>query len=252
MAESWIRVRAHLSKTRVAEKLAPLVRGDRQKAVGVLVDFWSGVAEFALNGFIRDKDDQTLEDYASWRGKRGAFAAWVRSQHMDDDGRVPHWDEYMGQLEVRKLIDRERKRLERGEKSTGRPQDCPADNPLDSPDSVYCYGDEDGTERKKKQNKTPTTARAELIAALATPSRRYGMDACIRVWEQGLDLPPGLGVPTAEHIEKACREVLGGVDTAELRPRVVRGFLVRVMRGEAEPTPTRAAARGASGWDNVQ
>jgi hypothetical protein len=64
------------------------------------------------------------------------------------------------------------------------------------------------------------------------------MDACLRVWEQGMDLPAGIGVPTKGQIERACREVMAGVDTADLKPRVVRGFLVRIVRSDNAPAET--------------
>lgn len=141
MIDAWIRVRANLSKTRVAKKLAPLctrVRSDTQKAAGVLQDFWSGASQFSKDGFIRDEDDQTLEDWANWKGKPGVFANWVRTQHMDADGRINDWDEYMGVLESKRARDRERKRLEREKKkeevartsrghSNGRHADVPCD-----------------------------------------------------------------------------------------------------------------------------
>lgn len=119
MIDAWIRVRANLSKTRVAKKLAPIckrVNSDTQKAAGVLQDFWSGASQFSKDGFIRDEDDQTLEDWANWKGKPGIFANWVRTQHMDADGRINDWDEYMGVLESKRAKDRERKRLEREKK----------------------------------------------------------------------------------------------------------------------------------------
>lgn len=136
MVEPWIRVHARLSSKPVAIRLSQLCRGDRQKAVGVLCDFWGNVSEYAKNGFVRDYDDHQLEVWANWTGKRGAFAKWVRDQHMDADGRVKEWDEYQGALEARREADRRRKQEERALKqarnddreSAGSPQDSPQDN----------------------------------------------------------------------------------------------------------------------------
>jgi hypothetical protein len=242
MAETWIRVRANLSKDNVAAKLAPLCRNDRQKAAGVLIDYWSGVAEHCVNGYVRDTADDVLEDFANWKGRKGAFAKWAREQHTDDDGRVKGWDDYMGPLETRKLFDRERRRLERAEKSSGHP----LDSPQDVHKTVHNLSDDTKTKtvRNGTENQHPPSARAALLRVLGTPSRRHGMDACLRIWAQGIDLPPGVGIPTGAHIEQACREVLASVDVADLKPRVVRGFLVRTMRGDREPA--HAGKRGLS------
>src|SRR5690606_32389859 len=78
------------------------------------------------------------------------FATWVREWHMDEDGRVPDWDEYMGALETRKAEDRQRKQLARlrrksGGQSAGHPPDSPQDvRKMSAP----ARADEDGTVRK--------------------------------------------------------------------------------------------------------
>jgi hypothetical protein len=116
----WIRVHGALYDRPVVTRLVEALRVDEHRAVGLLVTFWSGVAAHALNGFVRDYPDAQLEKWARWRGKRGAFAKWVREQHMDADGRVPEWNDYAGKLEVIRDRDRTRK-AERQRNSSGNP-----------------------------------------------------------------------------------------------------------------------------------
>jgi hypothetical protein len=171
-------VRANLSRTKVAAKLKALVRNDPQKAAGVLVDFWSGVSEFATDGYIRDSDDATLEAWASWKGRPGVFAKWVRDHHMDPDGRVPHWDEYQGALESRKVRDRERKRQQRERQRAKSPQEVTRTSNgshADSPQDVPPHGTERyGTVRNKNFNtqELPSRRRAKKPreASAETPS----------------------------------------------------------------------------------
>lgn len=195
MIDAWIRVRAHLSKTRVAKKLAPLckrVHSETQLASGVLQDFWSGASQFSKDGFIRDEDDQTLEDWANWKGKPGIFAAWVREKHMDADGRINDWDEYMGVLETKRAKDRERKRIEREKKKTalsngtsrGQSEGRHADSPVDAPRDVRTHDTErnvtqrDVTKRTELQN--PFRGRAKKPRA-ATDQPPW-VPALVDVW----------------------------------------------------------------------
>jgi hypothetical protein len=121
----WIRVHGELHDKAVTTRLCDAARIKEHEAIGVLVTFWSGVAKDAKNGHIATYPDTQLEKWAKWRRRKGVFAAWVRAEHMDADGRVPEWDEYQGLLEIQREKDRKRKAEERRRKSSGRPSDIP-------------------------------------------------------------------------------------------------------------------------------
>lgn len=74
----------------------------------MLVEFWGNVAAHANNGSIAGIPDPLLEEWAGWRGKRGAFAKWLRENHIDDESRVNEWDDYAGALEQRRAKERQR------------------------------------------------------------------------------------------------------------------------------------------------
>ena len=114
MAEPWVRVHAQLINKPVIARMSVTLRVDPYKAMGHLVTFWSNVAAHATNGRVADIPDVLLEQWAGWTsGKRGAFAKWLREQHIDADGRVNEWDDYAGHLEIRREKDRARQREHR-------------------------------------------------------------------------------------------------------------------------------------------
>lgn len=123
MLVPWIRVHGELVEKPVVTRLMAWASIREHEAIGVLVVFWSRVAKHCTNGFIRDYSDVQLEKWAKWRRKPGVFAAWVRAEHMDPDGRVPEWDEYAGKLEVIREKDKRRKAAKRRGTSSGRPPD---------------------------------------------------------------------------------------------------------------------------------
>lgn len=266
MRESWIRVRSHLSRAKVAQRLAVICKGDAQKAAGVLIDFWSSVAEHGVNGQVSNHPDHTIEDWAGWRGKRGQFATWIRQHHLDEDGRVKEWDDYMGALEARREADRLRKEADRiRRKSAGHPQDSPQDiqgtsrpKSAESPYPRARYDDADeyvnGNEHQNLKAKNGDGAHEsgrEILLNHLTGSRRSAMTAKLSTLAQGVGLPPGLGVPTAAQLDAACLDLMATVEPSQVSPKVLVRFLAREMRGEVEHTTARAAARGAGGWDNV-
>jgi hypothetical protein len=127
VSEPWIRVHANLhAKPVIARAVAALAIGENE-AVGLMVRFWGAVSQHVVNGQVADTTDRQLEQWAGWTRKKGRFAAFVRSQHFDTDGRVNEWDEYAGALETRREKDRARKEQERLRKSRGRHADSPQD-----------------------------------------------------------------------------------------------------------------------------
>ncbi len=113
MAEPWIRVHANLPARPVVGRLSDALKVRRAEAVGLLVALWGQVAQHGRGGNISGVSDRQLEEWAGWAGKRGVFAAWVRSAHCTDDGVIRDWEEYQGPLEARRAADRERQRLHR-------------------------------------------------------------------------------------------------------------------------------------------
>lgn len=117
MGEPWIRVHANLHNKPVVFRAVEALGVSRAEAVGLLVSFWGAASQHAPNGSVGDYPDAQLEAWAGWERKRGKFAAFIRAQHLDADGRVNEWDEYAGVLEEQRRQSRDRKRKSRGSHS---------------------------------------------------------------------------------------------------------------------------------------
>ncbi len=113
MAEPWIRVHAGLIDKPVIDRLSTALDVSEHEAIGLLVTFWGAVSKNVVGGRLDGVSDRQIEGWVRWHGQRGAFAAWVRTHHLDADGRVNEWDEYAGALESRREKERERLRNKR-------------------------------------------------------------------------------------------------------------------------------------------
>lgn len=109
LREPWIRVHARLIDKPVVGRLCEALRLKAPAAVGYLVTFWGSLsAHGSTNGDLTGITDTQIERWAMWEGKRGAFAQWVRTAHVDEAGRVRDWDTYQGALEQRREKERQR------------------------------------------------------------------------------------------------------------------------------------------------
>ena len=113
MSEPWIRVHADLAGKHVVFRVVQALGVSQNEAIGLLVRFWGAMSRLGNDGHVDQLGDPQIESWAGWRGKRGRFAAFVRAQHADADGRVNEWDEYQGALETRRENDRQRQRKHR-------------------------------------------------------------------------------------------------------------------------------------------
>lgn len=61
------------------------------------------------DGDLRTVSPDMIEQYAHWRGEKGAFASWVLTRHCDPDtGKIREWDTYMGALTRQRSANRQR------------------------------------------------------------------------------------------------------------------------------------------------
>lgn len=72
------------------------------EAIGLFVQLWGRVAHHARRGDVSSVPDSLIEQWAGWTRKRGKFAAFVRAQGVDSDGRIREWESYAGHLEDRR------------------------------------------------------------------------------------------------------------------------------------------------------
>jgi hypothetical protein len=120
MSAFWIRVAGDLARRKVTYRVMHALGVSKHEAMGLLVEFWANVAEHCTGGYVADVSDMQLDAWADWRGEPGAFASFVRANHLDADGRVNEWEEYAGKLEQRREADRLLKEAERQQRGADR------------------------------------------------------------------------------------------------------------------------------------
>lgn len=233
---TWIRVHSHLVGRPVVARCAAACGIDHYKAAGHLVTLWGAVSLHAENGQVVAVPDVLLEQWAGWTGKRGRFAAWLRADHMDADGRIREWDEYQGALELRREKERDRKRTSRGQ-SAGRH----ADRGRDVRNLLQPY--DDGTERNGTEQTTSSSARGLFLESIPT-AKRTGWLATLAGWEQGQGTPGGKAYGP-DQIDAGLAEYLATETAPTFAPRHVVRFVEQAIRGESsngQRPPRRVAS----------
>lgn len=109
------------------------------EAVGLVTLLYGRALRKAPDGNVAAVPDGALEQWASWEGEPGIFAAAFR-RYFTDAGQILTWEEVAGRLLKYREKDAERKRLERERnklrQSGGLSADAAPDNPADAPGFV--------------------------------------------------------------------------------------------------------------------
>jgi hypothetical protein len=241
----WIRVHSDLFDKPVTTRLCDAVRIKEHEAIGVLVTFWSGVAKDAKNGHIANYPDRQLEKWAKWRRKPGAFAAWVRTEHQDADGRVPEWNDYQGLLEIQREKDRKRKAEERRRKSEGHPKDVTrTSEPTEDGDVDV---DVTGTIPPPPAAEASALRVQEFLAASGQPDKWLRQ---FNNWLNGLGYAGGRCAHPAD-IEVGCAEYTINERNPDFGARHVLSYVTKAERRRLEQDKPPQKPRGASAWDDV-
>ncbi len=231
MAEPWIRVHATLIDKPVVDRAVDVLGIDEHAAVGLLVTFWGAVSQHVIGGHVGERTDRQLETWARWKGKRGRFAAFIREQHLDAEGRVNEWDEYAGALEVRRAKERDRKAKERerrhgskGDAVTRTSRGHPADTPRDVTRSVR--------PARANETKRDETRRSTDLGSESSKKRSGELDPESGVQERG---------------ENSARDEPGSAPLVADLPEPIAAFLSEYYgRGTASPERRRDV------WRQVQ
>lgn len=251
MAEPWIRVHANLATKPVVLRIVDQLGVHENEAVGLLVRFWGQMSQHGANGSVSALSDTEIERWAGWRGKRGIFAAFVRANHTDAQGRVREWDDYAGKLEVRREKEREKKRRQRSVSpgtTTGTATGQAGDVPIDS---VPARAVRNETIRDDTRTTSTSAAAAResafaaqldtdadrdaLASVLANASSAEACLASLMAMAQGMDLPR---TPTAGQLGKALRDYAANGE--RWNAALFRGYVGRAM------TPRPANGKAAT------
>jgi hypothetical protein len=99
----WLRVDAHKIDSREVCEIADALGIDVVQALGHVVALGGAVAEHTDDGNIAIVADTTLERWARWSGKRGAFAPALRRALQDENGEYDHWLPSRARIDLRWL-----------------------------------------------------------------------------------------------------------------------------------------------------
>lgn len=106
----WVAIAVTIARDPAVHRMAGALRVRIPEVVGLLTLTLAEMTQHAPDGNIADVPDTLLETWASWHGKRGAFAAQFRAELSNEDGLVTAWEKYNGAAIRRAKAARERTR----------------------------------------------------------------------------------------------------------------------------------------------
>lgn len=111
----WIRIDVGIMDDSSIDALASALGVRVSEAVGCVVGVLAHLPADAPDGDISNKSDRLLEKWASWEGKRGAFASGFRATMCTAGGTVRAWDKHNGAALREVERQREKSRKYRGQ-----------------------------------------------------------------------------------------------------------------------------------------
>lgn len=104
----WTRTPTDWANDPRVHAIADALNVDAIQVVGHLYCIWSKLPEFARDGVLASVAPSLLEQWAVWRGKRGAFAVAFHVHMLDATQRWVLWEELNGAVLREKDADRRR------------------------------------------------------------------------------------------------------------------------------------------------
>lgn len=111
----WLPVHTDLPRNIKLKRFSKLLNIKQAHAVGHLVMLWLWTLEVAPKGDLSGFRDTEIAEAAGWTGrdKRMFVAALLEAGFLDQDMRIHDWDDYAGDLLMRREKDRLRKQKQR-------------------------------------------------------------------------------------------------------------------------------------------
>lgn len=141
---NWIRIDKGMPADPKLDAMAERLKVRTAEAMGLVVSVLCQFPDHCRSGDIGALPDKTLEKWAGWHGKAGAFAAVFRSVFCTEAGVVSGWDKHNGSPQRQAEYDRKRKEEERKRSKEAPAEEdfslgSPTDSPTDSPEEVLRY-----------------------------------------------------------------------------------------------------------------
>lgn len=248
----WVAVSCDINDDPKVIAFARSLKIITDSAVARLVQLWGKVARHSIEtGDLSTVDDDTLEVWAGWRGKRGIFAMEFR-RTFATDGVINGWWNWNGRHLKAARLERERKRIARGHSAPVPPT---SPGPSGGQSTGQGGGPEVDNTGPDRTRPTTPTALADSAPWQKLASRLVGVRENWQVEQWLNNLPAsaksehwvhqfnawldGLGFPggkcaTPEGIVAVCRDWDGIADKA-LSPRFFRKCVLVAMRDAETP-----------------
>lgn len=226
----WIAISVTIGGDPAVHRMAAVLRIRVAEVVGLLGLTFAGMAQHAPSGQLADVPNTLLEQWSTWHGKRGAFAAQFRAELCDDAGQVRAWEKYNG-ANIRRLESaRERARIWRETQERERAE-CEQNangthTRTRTKRAAYASTEQNSTEQKIKSASAAGADRPEKAGVNGTAAAPAG------------ELPAGAKpdpFPKAvnDAVYEAWLATLGSVDYGRLRKA-----LLPLYKSATTPHPT--------------
>lgn len=111
----WLPVHTDLPRNIKLKRLSQLLKIKQAQAVGHLVMLWLWALEVMPQGDLSGFRDDEIAEAAGWKGRdKGKFVeSLMEAGFLEQDMRIHDWDDYAGELLMRREKDRLRKQKQR-------------------------------------------------------------------------------------------------------------------------------------------
>lgn len=106
--KDWTRTPTDWADDPAVHAMADDLRVDAAQVTGHLLNIWSVLPAHARDGNLRTVPASLVEQWARWRGKRGAFSAALTLHVLDSEGLWVLWEDLNGAVLREKDSDRRR------------------------------------------------------------------------------------------------------------------------------------------------
>lgn len=250
----WIRIDVGIAADPKLDVLSEALGVRQAEAIGLVVSVLCQFPDHARDGNIKSLPESTIEKWAGWRGKRGAFATAFRDTFCTD-GVVSGWHKHNGSAVEKSDKDTRRQaeyRARKAEQSRDNPPPVTRDNTRDKTRDILrdVTGRDVKEEERGRETAAPPPSSAGLSAEFVDPSHREAylgarrsarnpetFDAMLGSLADGMGAPRGK--PLSWHqIGTAILQIAGQPAPPPLSANVIGGYAAKVPAEPVKPTLT--------------
>jgi len=223
-------------------ELARIINVSLNEAVGIVVRLFSRVRRLADDGALARVPDSAIQHWTNSR--KVTKEALVLAGWLDPDFKVHEWDIRYGDLALKRLANKEKKRLAREAKLRNVPFLSPKKEDVSNfvPQLSHPHNENENENDKKKEEKTADKPPVLLVEVKPPKKKRKSPGDLV----DPATIDPDLARIWFAHVESTGRKV-GGAYVLTQRRVTTLGRLVEWASG-ADAAERGVRALGASAW----